>query len=241
MPSHWSHGTKTSARNCISTRTSPSPWHASQRPPGTLNEKWLAVRPRALRVLGQREQLANRIERLEIRDRIRARRPADRRLIDEHDVGDVFEPVELAERADAAIPVALGALDRGVEHVVHERGLARSADAGHAGQRVQRNLDVDVLEVVLGRALAAGSSAPMPLPPRRRHRNRQLVAQVLRRQRPRLLQQARAGRPNTRRGRPARRRRARCRRCDRRRESCPRRARRRAPCCPDRAAAEGCR
>ncbi len=47
MPSHWSHGTNTSARNCISTRTSPSPWHASQRPPGTLNEKWLAVRPRA--------------------------------------------------------------------------------------------------------------------------------------------------------------------------------------------------
>ena len=47
MPSHCSQGTKTSARNCISTRTSPSPWHASQRPPGTLNEKWLAVSPRA--------------------------------------------------------------------------------------------------------------------------------------------------------------------------------------------------
>ena len=47
-PSHSSHGTKTSARNCISTRTSPSPSHASHRPPGTLNEKWLAVRPRAL-------------------------------------------------------------------------------------------------------------------------------------------------------------------------------------------------
>jgi hypothetical protein len=39
-----------------------------------------------LGVLGQREQLANRIERLEIRDRIRARRPADRRLIHERHV-----------------------------------------------------------------------------------------------------------------------------------------------------------
>ncbi len=46
LPSHWSQGTNTSARNCISTRTSPSPSHASHRPPGTLNEKWLAVRPR---------------------------------------------------------------------------------------------------------------------------------------------------------------------------------------------------
>ena len=40
-------------------------------------------------------------------------------------------------RADAAIPVALGALQRRVEHVVHERGLARAADAGHAGQHAR--------------------------------------------------------------------------------------------------------
>ena len=32
-------GAKTSARNCISTRISPSPSHSSQRPPGTLKEK----------------------------------------------------------------------------------------------------------------------------------------------------------------------------------------------------------
>src|SRR5262249_12964758 len=48
LPSQTSHGTNTSARNCISTLTSPSPSHAAQRPPGTLNEKWLAVRPRDL-------------------------------------------------------------------------------------------------------------------------------------------------------------------------------------------------
>ncbi len=33
----------TSARNCISTVTVPSPWQASQRPPGILNEKWPGV------------------------------------------------------------------------------------------------------------------------------------------------------------------------------------------------------
>ena len=241
MPSHCSHGTKTSARNCISTRTSPSPWHASQRPPGTLNEKWLAVRPRAFASLVEREQLADRIERLEIGHRIRARRAADRRLIDQHDVGDVLESLELAERADAPIPVALRALDRGVEHVVHERRLARAADAGHAGQRVQRNLDVDVLQVVLGRAHAAGSSAPMPL----RRGDGTGIASSLRRyfavsERGSCSSPAVVARVDDA-CRPARRRRGRCRRCDRRRGSCPRRARRRARCCPGRAAAAGCR
>ena len=104
------------------------------------------------RVPGQREDLANRIERLQIRDRIRARRAADRRLIDEDDVADVFEPLEPAEGADASIPVALRPLDGGVEHVVHERRLARPAHAGHARQRVERNGDIDVLQVVLRRA-----------------------------------------------------------------------------------------
>ena len=37
-------------------------------------------------------------------------------------------------RADAAIPVALGALDGGVNDVVHERRLARPAHAGDAGE-----------------------------------------------------------------------------------------------------------
>ena len=38
-PPHVSHVTKMSGRKCISTRSTPSPWHASQRPPFTLNEK----------------------------------------------------------------------------------------------------------------------------------------------------------------------------------------------------------
>ncbi len=104
------------------------------------------------RVLGRREELADRIERLEIRDRVRARRPADRLLIDEHGVADELDAFELAMAADAAVPVALRALDRRVDHVVDERRLTGSADARHAGEQAERNLDVDVLQVVLGRA-----------------------------------------------------------------------------------------
>ena len=140
------------------------------------------------RVLRRREELADGIERLQVGHRVRARRATDRRLIDQHHVGHELRAFELAMRADAAIPVALGALERGVDDVVNERALPRSADAGNGRQHAERNLDVDVLQVVLARAqhfqllvrrLAAHS----------RHRNRQLVAQVLRRERARLLQQ----------------------------------------------------
>ena len=42
--------------------------------------------------------------------------------------------------------------ERLVEDVVDERRLARAADAGDRGQHAERNLDVDVLQVVLARA-----------------------------------------------------------------------------------------
>ena len=60
--------------------------------------------PARLRIARQREQFANRIERLEVRDRVRPRRPSDGRLIDEDDVADVFESLQAAERADPTIP-----------------------------------------------------------------------------------------------------------------------------------------
>src|SRR5580692_4573827 len=46
VPRHSSHTSSTSARKRISTVTVPSPWQASQRPPGMLNEKCPAVNPR---------------------------------------------------------------------------------------------------------------------------------------------------------------------------------------------------
>ena len=141
-----------------------------------------------LGVLRRGENLADRIERLQVRHGIRPRRASDRRLIDEHDVADELGAFELAERADALLRSAFRALHRGIQHVVHERRLARSADTGDAGERVQRNLDVDVLEVVLGRA-EQPQLLPAAPPPRRRHRNRQIAAQVLRRQRSLILQQ----------------------------------------------------
>jgi hypothetical protein len=91
-------------------------------------------------------------------------------LIDQHGIGNELGALELPERADPFVPVTLGASDGRVEHVVDERRLPRSAHAGHAGERVQRDGDVDVLQVVLGRAgepdLLAGA-APATAPVRK--------------------------------------------------------------------------
>ena len=43
--------------------------------------------------------------------------------------------------------------ERGVEHVLHERALARAADPGDDDEVMQRQLDRDVLQVVLARVL----------------------------------------------------------------------------------------
>jgi hypothetical protein len=91
-------------------------------------------------------------------------------------------------RADAAIPVVLGALERRVDDVVHEGALPRAADAGHARQHAKRNLDVDVLEVVLRRAEHAQALIGRT-PARGRYRNRELVAEIFRGERARLLEE----------------------------------------------------
>ena len=110
---------------------------------GDVEREMAGGQPARLGVLGRREQLADRIERLEVGDRVGSRRAADRRLVHQHHVGDELRAFELPVRPDAAIPVPLRALQRRVEHVVHERALARPADAGDAGQHAERDLDVD--------------------------------------------------------------------------------------------------
>src|SRR5262249_32724857 len=145
--------------------------------------------PARPRVLRRGENLSDRIERLEIRDGIRPRGAPDRLLIDKHRVTDELGAVNAEMFADAAIPVALRAFHGRVQHVVYERGLARSADARDAREETERDVDVDVLEVVLlgAQHLQMLNAGPAP---RLRHGNREFVTKVFRRERSRLLQQA---------------------------------------------------
>ena len=78
----------------------------------------------------------------------------------QHDVVDRLEAGERVVRADASrrgaawrecSPVSCVSSAR-MQHVVHERALARSRDAGDGGDGAERDADVDALEVVLARA-----------------------------------------------------------------------------------------
>src|SRR5690606_23794410 len=103
-----------------------------------------------------REELADRVERLDVRDRVRARRPSDRRLVDHHDLIEqvrALEPVPPPDRlAEMLLRARLAArefaLQRAEEDVVDERALPRAADAGHDGERAERDVDIDALQVV---------------------------------------------------------------------------------------------
>ena len=70
-------------------------------------------------------------------------------------------PATVVVRADRQLAAVQRARHGGVEDLVDERALARARHAGHAHEQAQRELDVDVLQVVLARA-ATVSLRPSP-------------------------------------------------------------------------------
>src|SRR5690606_24544623 len=83
---------------------------------------------RGLDAVGLRERLADWLEQIGVRRRVAAPRAADRRLVDRDD----------------ALATDHGAVD--------QRALARAGHAGHDDEHAERDVDVDVLEVVRLRA-----------------------------------------------------------------------------------------
>ena len=63
-----------------------------------------------------------------------------------------YAPTTLAEVLLGAVLAVQSRLERAQQHVVYERALAGSRNAGHHGDGAERNPDVDALEVVLARA-----------------------------------------------------------------------------------------
>ena len=118
--------------------------HVEAEPPGRVAAE--------LRFGELREQLANQVEHAGVRGRVRRRRVAQRLLIDADDL------VDLLDAADRFVCAGDGARaverfgELVVEDVFDERALAAAADAGDGGERAERNLDVDVLEVVVAGA-----------------------------------------------------------------------------------------
>ena len=95
------------------------------------------------------EEVAYRIEYARVRRGIRARRAADGLLVDVDDLVDVLESLDLLVLARLALHVVEARGDALVENLVDERRLARARDARDERQGTERELDRQVLEVVL--------------------------------------------------------------------------------------------
>ncbi len=98
-----------------------------------------------------REQVADRVEGANVTCRIGTCRAADRRLIDHDHVPDQVRTVQRLVRPCRFGGFALVFEQPWIQYVLHQRRFARSRDAGHAHQPVERDGDVDILQVVLGR------------------------------------------------------------------------------------------
>ncbi|SQA72392.1 Uncharacterised protein [Burkholderia mallei] len=133
-----------------------------------------------------REQLADLVERADIARRVRARGLADRRLVDEHDVAHLLRAREAAVRARRFGGLAEVPRHRRIEHVLQQRRFAGTRHARHAYEALQRNLDRDVAQIVLARALehdARRARVHRPARPVRRVRDVLAAAEILARQR----------------------------------------------------------
>ncbi len=124
----------------------------------------------------QREQVADEGEGAGIGGGIGARRAADRALVDGDDLVDglgAFERLVATGLGGGTVePSGQGA----VQDVFHQRRLARAAHARHRGEHAERDLDVDIAQVVLAGTLDA--EQPLRRAPDGGNRNGKLAAKV---------------------------------------------------------------
>ena len=119
-----------------------------------------------------------------LRGRLLLDRDRRRQAVDRIDVGLLHQLQELARIGRQALDIAPLAL--GIDRVEGERGLARARQAGDHDQLVARDLDIDVLEIVLaGAANDDFSQHALRLGGRRRRRGTTNIRTGGRRKRPR--------------------------------------------------------
>ena len=92
-----------------------------------------------------REQLPNRTKRAGISHRVRARRPADRALIDHDRLVDLFHPAQRLKRARLFFRIIKTPEQRAPQNVVDQRRFAAPGNSGHAGKAAERQCDLDAL------------------------------------------------------------------------------------------------
>src|SRR5581483_10112893 len=99
------------------------------------------------------EQRTDRVEGTDVAGRIGAGGPANRILVDHHDIIDQLGPPQPGELAGRLGRLAAILQQRRVKHILHQRGLARAGHSRYADETFERDADVDTFEIVLTRAL----------------------------------------------------------------------------------------
>ncbi len=98
--------------------------------------------------MGRGERPANLVERLEVCDRVRSSRPADRALVEEDRVFDLVGNGQLGERGRRQGLAKQLLAQGGVKGLFDERALAGPAYPGDHAEDAQRKRNVDRLQVV---------------------------------------------------------------------------------------------
>ena len=131
-----------------------------------------------LGLVGRREQLADAVEHPGVGRRVGPRRAPDRRLVHVDDLVEVLDagdPLVLARRHLRRVDALH---QHRQEDVADQRRLARTGHAGDRDEVAERDLDREVLQVVLTGTLDDESLEPLR-PALLRNRDRLLAGQVL--------------------------------------------------------------
>jgi hypothetical protein len=91
---------------------------------------------------------------------IAARRAPDGRLVNDNDFVQRFKSAQQPVFAGLLLGAVKLAEQGPPQNVIHQRALARTADARHHRERAQRNARVDVFQIVFRRAQDFQPAAP---------------------------------------------------------------------------------
>src|SRR5581483_7746661 len=131
-------------------------------------------------------ELADRVEELDVGRRVRARRPADRLLVDRDDLVEEVRALDAVVRARLRLRAHELPRERRQEDLVDEGALPGARDAGDADERPEREVDREAAEVV-GARVDDPDRLAAERPPRLGDRDRLGAGEVLPGERPRVL------------------------------------------------------
>src|SRR2546423_4973262 len=87
------------------------------------------------------KNVADGVVSLDVSNRVRPRRAAYGRLIDEDDVVDEVSAFDVFEKSDSRIPLTAFFLKPGIQNIVHQCRLARTRHARDTDDHIERYLN----------------------------------------------------------------------------------------------------